>query len=87
MFPTQVVRMPVAATSDQFVELLRKSQLVEDERLQAALKAVGGETPSEPKALADLLIKQGVLTPFQASLLINGKWRAAQGNGAAGPGS
>ncbi len=67
--------MPVAATSDQFVELLRKSQLVDDERLQTALKAAGSETSSEPKALADLLIKQGVLTPFQASLLINGKWR------------
>lgn len=67
--------MALATTANQFVELLHKSQLVDNERYEAALKAAGGEAPSEPKEMADLLIKQGVLTPFQASLLINGKWR------------
>jgi serine/threonine protein kinase len=75
MIPSRVPLMPVATTSDQFIELLHKSQLVDDERFKAAIEAAGGETPENPKALADLLIKQGVLTPFQASLLINGKWR------------
>lgn len=67
--------MAVATTADQFVELLLKSQLVTDERYKEAIQAAGGIAPDQPKPLADLLIKQGVLTPFQASLLLNGKWR------------
>lgn len=64
--------MPVANSADQFIELLHKSQLVDDERLKSVLPP---QPPENPRELADLLIKQGVLTPFQASLLLNGKWR------------
>src|SRR4051794_13197215 len=73
--PSRVPLMPVATSVDHFIELLHKSQLVDEERLKAALAAHGGRQPDQPRELADLLIKDGVLTPFQANLLINGKWR------------
>jgi len=67
--------MPAATTCDQFLDLLRKSQLVESARLDAFTAGLGNHAPDQPRTLAENLVKQGVLTPYQAGMLLNGKWR------------
>jgi serine/threonine protein kinase len=64
-------------TSEALVELLRKSGLVEQQRLDAYLerRCALGALPSEPKDLAAALIRDGFLTSFQAEELLKGKYR------------
>lgn len=65
--------MPVATTNEEFLETLRKSQLVESERLDSFLRHAGDELPAEPRLLAESLVRQGLLTPFQAGQVLSGK--------------
>jgi serine/threonine protein kinase len=67
--------MAAAQTADQFVNLLRKSQLVDEKRLDAFLHDLPLPRPSKPRALAELCLRRGLLTPFQATQLLAGKWR------------
>jgi serine/threonine protein kinase len=69
--------MPVPTTTDQFLELVNKSGLLDRQRLQAHLQRCrdSGALPEEPQALADLLVRDGFLTRFQAGQLLQGKWR------------
>jgi eukaryotic-like serine/threonine-protein kinase len=67
--------MPAATTCDQFLDLLRKSQLVDSARLDAFTTGLGSHTPNQPRTLAENLVRQGILTPYQAGMLLNGKWR------------
>src|SRR5262245_24720278 len=69
--------MPIPCTATDFLALLRESDLVEPERLQAQLEQLGGVTtlPDEPKELAATLVKHGILTYFQADQLLRGKRR------------
>src|SRR5689334_22310830 len=64
-------------TSDALVELLRKSGLIEQDRLDAYLerRSALGALPSEPKELAAALIRDGFITSFQAEELLKGKYR------------
>src|SRR5271155_3201859 len=63
--------------TDAFLELLSKSQVIDEARLQAWLASAGGNAalPVDGKAVAETLIRAGLLTPFQAELLLAGKWR------------
>jgi serine/threonine protein kinase len=69
--------MVASPTSDALVELVRKSGLIEEERLNAYLERRGalGALPSEPKELANAFIRDGFLTAFQAEELLKGKYR------------
>src|SRR6266849_9025959 len=69
--------MPAPMTTDGFVELGFKSGLLERETLQTCQSNWNraGIMPQSPKELADALIKEGVLTHFQAEKLIAGRWR------------
>ena len=60
--------MTTLTTADQFLEYLRKSQLVKEAILVAFLEAVGasGSRTLSPRQLADRLIADGLLTNFQA---------------------
>jgi serine/threonine protein kinase len=69
--------MPAAATTDEFVDLIRKSQLIEPEKLDAIVAGFGDAAPA-PRAFADSLVRRGLLTPFQAGLVLAGKWRGFQ---------
>lgn len=69
--------MPAVATTDEFVDLIRKSQLLESEKLDAIVAGWDGSPPA-PRAFADSLVRRGLLTPFQAGLLLAGKWRGFQ---------
>jgi len=65
--------MPVA-TSNQFLETLRKSGLVEDSILDASLSSYTGTT-EDPTKIAEYLVKNKLLTTFQARSLLAGRYR------------
>jgi serine/threonine protein kinase len=59
-------------TSDEFLEVVRKSGMVPEPLLAACLKQC---QETEPKALADALVQRGLLTQFQSQQLLMGKSR------------
>src|SRR5262249_36121662 len=61
-------------TVDDFLELLRKSKLVEEQPLDLFLRGQG-TPPATPDALAAALVRGGLLTDFQATQMLKGKWR------------
>src|SRR5689334_10819875 len=69
--------MPSPTTIDEFLELVRKSGVVEDKRLSSYLdKARAAQAlPAEPVRLAGLLVRDGLVTQFQAEQFLQGKWR------------
>ena len=69
--------MPSPTTIDEFLELVRKSGVVDDKKLSAYVDRVrAAQTlPSMPPALAGLLVRDGLLTHFQAEQFLQGKWR------------
>jgi serine/threonine protein kinase len=69
--------MPSPTTNDEFLELVRKSGVVEEKRLTTYLERlrVAKLLPSEPAKLAAFLVRDGVLTRFQAEQFQQGKWR------------
>ncbi len=68
--------MPAPATVSEFLDLLRKSDLVTADRLEPVLREVPSATKAaKPEQLAQHLIRQGALTQFQARQLLQGRWR------------
>jgi serine/threonine protein kinase len=69
--------MPSPTTIDEFLELVRKSAVADEKRLTAQLDKLRatGSLPTEPGQLAGLLVRDGLLTHFQAEQLLQGKWR------------
>ncbi|GBD36604.1 Serine/threonine-protein kinase PrkC [bacterium HR36] len=65
------------ATLEDFLDLVRKSGLVECERLDSLLQELraAGNYPSEPAKLAEQLVQRSVLTSFQAEQLLAGRWK------------
>src|SRR5205823_2040653 len=65
------------ATTEEFLDLVRKSGVVEEKRLEAYLDKVraGGALPKQVGKAAGLLVRDGVLTHFQAEQFLQGKWR------------
>src|SRR5579885_2755120 len=69
--------MPAPTTPDEFLELVRKSGVVEDRKLDAYLDKLRAARPlpAEPGKLAGLMVQAGILTHFQAEQFLLGKWR------------
>src|SRR5262245_63917131 len=69
--------MPSPSTAAEFVELVRKSGVVDEKRLDAHLEKLraAGALPPEPGALAFILVRDGLITNFQAQQFMQGKWR------------
>src|SRR5271166_4513234 len=69
--------MPSPTTIDEFLELVKKSTVADDKRLAAHLDKlrVTGPVPADPGQLAGLMVRDGLLTHFQAEQLMLGKWR------------
>jgi serine/threonine protein kinase len=69
--------MPLPTTAPELVELVRKSGVVEPKRLDAYLEQLtaAGAMPAEPAKLAGLMVRDGVVTHFQAEQFMMGKWR------------
>ena len=66
--------MPSPSSSEAFLELVRKSEVVCPDRLEAFLGELP-ELPEKPRDLACLLIEHGLLTNFQAKNLLRGKYK------------
>jgi serine/threonine protein kinase len=64
-----------ATTTDSFLEVLRKSKLVPEARLEAVLRQANRSQVITPRQLAGLLIGAGLLTQFQAQQVLLGKHR------------
>ncbi len=69
--------MPTPTNIDEFLDLVQKSGIVEDRRLTAYLDRLRAASalPADPKQLAGLMVRDGLLTYFQADQLIQGKWK------------
>jgi serine/threonine protein kinase len=69
--------MAAPASVPDFLALLRQSKLLEEQALEGQLQQLreAGALPQRPDDLAKLWIEQGILTPFQADGLLQGRWR------------
>lgn len=68
--------MPAPTTATEFLELLRKSKLVEAERFEESVSKLQNEgLPASPAQMAQVCFREGLVTQFQAEQLLQGKWR------------
>src|SRR5438552_1282692 len=69
--------MPAPTSATELVELMQRSGVVEAARLTAYLQALRERdaVPTDPKVFATQLIRDGVLTYFQAEQFLLGKWK------------
>jgi eukaryotic-like serine/threonine-protein kinase len=69
--------MPLPATTDEFVDLVQKSAVVEEKRLSAYLEKLrsNGAVPNDARETATQMVRDGILTNFQAEQLLQGKWK------------
>lgn len=69
--------MAAPATTDEFLDLIRKSGVAEEKRFDAwqQKQKAGGPLPLKPTEVAGLLVRDGILTTFQAEQILQGKWR------------
>jgi serine/threonine-protein kinase len=66
-------------TVKNFIDIVRRSRLVEEERLAQAVsdfkKKSGDLAPEDPAGLADFLIDEGLLTSWHTEKLLEGKYK------------
>jgi serine/threonine protein kinase len=69
--------MPAPATIDDFLDVVRKSKQIDNDRLTAYLDQhrQGDSLPPDPRKLAVLMIREGLITAFQAEQFLQGKYK------------
>src|SRR5580698_7702804 len=69
--------MPVPANIDELTKLIRKSGMVDEPRLDGYLERLrlAGTLPADVKKLGGAMVRDGLLTYFQAEQFLLGKWR------------
>src|SRR5882724_1188817 len=69
--------MPAPASATEFLDILRKSGLIPAEKLDALLERMhaAGTTPQTLDQLANLLVRESLLTFFQAKQLRLGRYK------------
>jgi serine/threonine protein kinase len=67
--------MPAPATTDDFLQLARHSGILETKDLDDYLSSRAESMPGTPAELADAMVRDGLLTGFQAKQFLKGKWR------------
>lgn len=69
--------MSVPASADELVQLIRQSGMIDDNKLTAYLQAreVSRGLPADPSEFAGELVRDGIITDFQAEQFLLGKWR------------
>jgi serine/threonine protein kinase len=67
--------MSAPVTVEQLLTLVRRSGVVDHARLDVYQREDAAALPGGPQAAADLLVRDGVLTGFQAKQLVKGRWR------------
>jgi eukaryotic-like serine/threonine-protein kinase len=74
--PPKVRDMPAIA-AERFLDALRQSGLLTAARLDAQVRRSAAEGPPEDaRELAARFVRDGLLTPFQADRLLQGKWQS-----------
>ncbi len=63
------------SSKEHFLDLLRRSRLLEEEKLAGYLESKNGALPEAPRDLARTMVQDGLLTNFQAGQLLAGKSR------------
>src|SRR5947209_8624035 len=65
------------ATANEFIELVRKSGVVDETRLDAHVQRLTdvAQWPAEAAQAAGVLVRDGYLTQFQAENILLGRWR------------
>jgi serine/threonine protein kinase len=66
--------MPAPATVQEFLALVQQSGVAEGKRLDLYLEQAG-DLPKEPTEFANVFVRDGLLTDFQAKSLLQGKSR------------
>src|SRR5438105_3336555 len=66
--------MPAVATVTDFLDNARKSNQIDNERPEAFL-AGRDDLPSEPRKLAKVLLREGVITTYQAEPILLGEYK------------
>jgi serine/threonine protein kinase len=69
--------MPSPVTVDDLLKLIRKSGMIDEPRLDAYFERLrlAGPLPSDVRKVAGAMVKDGLLTYFQAEQFMLGKWR------------
>jgi serine/threonine protein kinase len=69
--------MPAPATVEQFLDLLRRSSLLDEKTFAEKVEPLraAAQPPAGPQQLARTLVREGLLTRFQAEQLLQGKSR------------
>jgi serine/threonine protein kinase len=69
--------MPALSSTNELVELICKSQIVDRNQLASYLERLRSDSalPAQPGRLAGLLVRNGLLTHFLAEQLLCGRWR------------
>ncbi len=72
-----VTPMSVPSSTEELFQLIRKSGMVDDQKLTAYLarRELGRGLSEDPRETADALIRDGLITNFQAEQFLLGKWR------------
>src|SRR4051794_31951703 len=69
--------MPSPTNLDDLLDLIRKSGVVDDKRLTAYVEKLrqAGQLPTDPGQIAGAMVRDGLVTKFQAEQFLLGKWR------------
>lgn len=67
--------MAAPATADQLLDLVRKSGVADEKRLDTYLLKMRDRIPADATKAAEILIRDGLITHFQAENILAGKWR------------
>jgi len=69
--------MAAPSTVDEFVELIRKSAVLDEPRLSSYVQKLRSDpaSPKELSGIAGLFVRDGLLTYFQAEQFLQGRWK------------
>ncbi|WP_020473326.1 serine/threonine protein kinase [Zavarzinella formosa] len=69
--------MPAPTTVEEFVELIRKSAVLDDSRVSAYIQKLreSGDGSKDLNSIAGLFVRDGLLTYFQAEQFLQGRWK------------
>lgn len=69
--------MPAPSNTDELLDLIQKSGVVDEARLRTSIQKLTESTgiPNDPARLATYLVRDAVLTYFQAEQLLQGKYK------------
>lgn len=68
--------MPAPTSTDEVLTLVRKSGLVPANRLEAYIQDNSAQLPPDPMGVAASLIRNGILTKFQAQQILKGRYKS-----------